>query len=252
MSSPKLQIPSSNALPSPNCQTASEIRFGVNYVGLLDEVSVFPRVLTQAQVQAHYLASGRSATWSTPPGDAYAAQVTGDGPDLYWRLNETSGSTAVDSSTSGQDGTFVTGTSFTSTASPASVPARAVSFNGSSGPFAGTNDLSSLQGPLVSFIERTVGPRDLFGFLTPRNSVKDLVLVARSSETIRVMPPFEPPPESYFLVETPEGIPLQVVPSEGWSSFDVLQGVVQGTVKLLLGSEVLWRRPLGAPPTEPR
>jgi PKD repeat protein len=101
--------------------------------GTIDEVSVFPRVLTQAQVQAHYLASGRSATWSTPPGDAYAAQVTGDGPDLYWRLNETSGSTAVDSSTSGQDGTFVTGTSFTATASPASVPARAVSFNGSSG-----------------------------------------------------------------------------------------------------------------------
>ena len=87
---------------------------------------------------------------------------------------------------------------------------------------------------------------------TRRGPVKDLVLVARPSETIRVMPPFEPPPESYFLVETPEGIPVQVVLSEGWSSFDVLQGVVQGTVKLVVGSEVLWQRPLGAPPTEPR
>ena len=54
VSNPKLQIPSSNALPSPNCQTAGEIRVGVNYVGLLDEVSVFNRALTNGEVQTLY------------------------------------------------------------------------------------------------------------------------------------------------------------------------------------------------------
>ena len=57
-------------------------------------------------------------------------------------------------------------------------------FNSSAGPFAGTNDLSGLQGPLADFIERTVGPRDLFGFLTPRNSVKDLVLGQKTTATV--------------------------------------------------------------------
>ena len=101
--------------------------------GSVDEVAVYPSALSQAQLQSHYLASGRPAAWSTPPTDAYAASVTANSPELYWRLGEANGSTAVDSSTSGHDGTYVTGVTLGAAGSPASGSGTAVTLNGSSG-----------------------------------------------------------------------------------------------------------------------
>jgi len=43
-----------------------------------------------------------------------------------------------------------------------------------------TGDLASVQSPLVTFLDRVLGPQDLFGFLTSRNTAKDLVLGQRS------------------------------------------------------------------------
>ena len=57
-----------------------------------------------ARSTTHYVASGRTAGWSAAaPPDAYGAKVVQDVPDLYWRLNESSG-TVGDASTSGQTG----------------------------------------------------------------------------------------------------------------------------------------------------
>lgn len=53
-------------------------------------------------------------------------------------------------------------------------------FSTSPGPFASTIDLPRIQQPLVDFLKRVLGPQDLFGFLTSRNSVKDLVLGQKS------------------------------------------------------------------------
>jgi VWFA-related protein len=39
-----------------------------------------------------------------------------------------------------------------------------------------TGDLHYIQQPLVSFLDRVLGPQDLYGFLTSRNTAKDLVL----------------------------------------------------------------------------
>ncbi|HEX4567867.1 MAG TPA: VWA domain-containing protein [Vicinamibacterales bacterium] len=41
-------------------------------------------------------------------------------------------------------------------------------------------DFGSIQSPLVNFLDRVLGPQDLFGFLTSRNTAKDLVLGQRS------------------------------------------------------------------------
>src|SRR6185295_18935326 len=41
-------------------------------------------------------------------------------------------------------------------------------------------DIAFIQQPLVNFLDRVLGPRDLFGFLTSRNSAKDLVLARRT------------------------------------------------------------------------
>ena len=55
-----------------------------------------------------------------------------------------------------------------------------LAFSSSPGPFAANNDLPRIEKPLVSFLKRILGPQDLFGFLTSRNSVKDLVLGQKS------------------------------------------------------------------------
>src|SRR5215471_18691256 len=49
--------------------------------------------------------------------------------------------------------------------------------NAHDGPVVPTNgDLVSMQSPLVGFLDRVLGPRDLYAFLTSRNSARDLVL----------------------------------------------------------------------------
>ena len=51
-----------------------------------------------------------------------------------------------------------------------------LAFSTSLGAFTSSNDLDKIQTPLVGFLDRVLGPQDLFGLLTSRNSVKDLVL----------------------------------------------------------------------------
>lgn len=58
-----------------------------------------------------------------------------------------------------------------------------LTFSTSQGPFAAMNDLPHVQQPLVNFLDRILGPHDLYGFLTSRNSVKDLVLAQKSTVT---------------------------------------------------------------------
>ncbi len=53
-------------------------------------------------------------------------------------------------------------------------------FSTSAGAIVPQNDLPHIQQPLVNFLKRVLGPQDLFGFLTSRNSVKDLVLGQKS------------------------------------------------------------------------
>jgi VWFA-related protein len=47
--------------------------------------------------------------------------------------------------------------------------------------FGGKTDLHYIQQPLVQFLDRILGPQDLYGFFTSRNSVKDLVLAQKST-----------------------------------------------------------------------
>ena len=47
--------------------------------------------------------------------------------------------------------------------------------------YSGKTDIWYIQQPLVQFLDRILGPQDLFGFLTSRNSVKDLVLGRKST-----------------------------------------------------------------------
>jgi VWFA-related protein len=54
----------------------------------------------------------------------------------------------------------------------------------SAGAFGPIENLPHIQQPLINFFERIVGPQDLYGFVTTRNSVKDLVLAQKTSVTV--------------------------------------------------------------------
>ena len=64
--------------------------------GSIDEVAIYPTALSGAQIRDHYTKSGRTVAIPAAPTDAYGQAVYNDDPALYWRLNEASGSTAVD------------------------------------------------------------------------------------------------------------------------------------------------------------
>ncbi|HET9648570.1 MAG TPA: LamG-like jellyroll fold domain-containing protein, partial [Microlunatus sp.] len=64
--------------------------------GAIDDVAIYPTVLSAAQVRTHFTNSGRTLPGSTAPADAYGKAVYADEPDLFWRLAETSGTTAAD------------------------------------------------------------------------------------------------------------------------------------------------------------
>ncbi|MCQ9163646.1 PKD domain-containing protein [Arthrobacter sp. STN4] len=71
------------------------------------------------------------------PADAYGAAVYGATPDLYWRLNEPGGTTALDSSASANPGSYSGSTTRGVAGAIAGTQDAAVAFDGSSGMVAG-------------------------------------------------------------------------------------------------------------------
>ncbi|GCE76119.1 PKD domain-containing protein [Cellulomonas biazotea] len=74
--------------------------------GSIDDVALYPAPLTQAQVESHYTASGRTVVKPPVPADAYGKAVYNAGAELFWRLSEGSGSTAADAGQYGVTGTY--------------------------------------------------------------------------------------------------------------------------------------------------
>ncbi|MFE6995690.1 PKD domain-containing protein [Microbacterium sp. NPDC057659] len=77
--------------------------------GYLEDVAVYDSALSPQSIAAHYTASGRTAPVAVSPADAYGAAVFGLHPDLYWRMDETTGSFATDYSGNNQRGRYLNG-----------------------------------------------------------------------------------------------------------------------------------------------
>ncbi|WP_295817683.1 PKD domain-containing protein [uncultured Microbacterium sp.] len=72
--------------------------------GSIDDVAVYPKALSQTDVQSHYTVSGRTGAWGTAGSDAYGTTVSADRPDLYWRLDEATGTALTDAAGGGPVG----------------------------------------------------------------------------------------------------------------------------------------------------
>jgi len=101
--------------------------------GALDEVAIYPSVLTYEQVLAHYTASGRTPDVAPVPADAYGAAVRAAEPDLYWRLDEATGTTAADTSVNESSGTYRSGYTLGAPGALQGVANTAVTFDGTTG-----------------------------------------------------------------------------------------------------------------------
>jgi PKD repeat protein len=77
-----------------------------NFAGTIDDAAIYPTALSLSQVQKHYIDSGRTLNIPQPPTDSYGKAVYADNPDLYWRLDEASGTIAHDTSPNSSDGVY--------------------------------------------------------------------------------------------------------------------------------------------------
>jgi fibronectin type 3 domain-containing protein len=68
------------------------------FAGLIDETAIYPTVLNRRTIGAHAVAAGRAPAVNPRPTDTYGGAVFDDDPELYWRLADSSGTTARDSS----------------------------------------------------------------------------------------------------------------------------------------------------------
>ncbi len=104
------------------------------FAGAIDEAAVYPTALTTTQIRQHYQLSGRTPTGTAAPTDNYGKSVHADSPELYWRLGEASGSTAVDASGNGENGTYSATGVTRNVASPVTgVANTAITTNGTTG-----------------------------------------------------------------------------------------------------------------------
>ena len=108
------------------------------FAGTIDDVAVYPTALARTDVVDHYVASGRAAPPSVVPADAYGASVFNDSPINFWRLDETTGDTAADTSDSGNTGQYVNGVT-KGAAGALGAQGTAATFNGSDGNVSSTN-----------------------------------------------------------------------------------------------------------------
>lgn len=111
--------------------------------GTIDDVAVYNAPLSIQKVNAHLAASGRTSSLPAVPADSYGARVYNDSPDLYWRLNETSGTVAADSSVSVNNGTYSGGVTKNQTGAIAGTTNKAAAFDGVNGLVASSTLLSN-------------------------------------------------------------------------------------------------------------
>ena len=105
---------------------------GGNYFdGVIDEVSLFNTALTSAQIASLYQAGTTGKKMDFVIGKSYNDVVLADSPVGYWRLGESSGTTAKDLSGNGLNGTYQSSPTLASAGLISGDTDKSVTMNGS-------------------------------------------------------------------------------------------------------------------------
>ncbi|MBO1756823.1 PKD domain-containing protein [Allobranchiibius sp. CTAmp26] len=135
------------------------------FAGTIGDVAIYPTALSLAQVQTHFTDGGGTLTGPSAPTDAYGKAVYNSNPDLFWRLDDTSGSTAADASRNGETGAYSGGTTL---GQPGALGAQgtAVTFNGTDGTIGSADPVSgpSVYSEELWFNTTTTSGGKLIGF----------------------------------------------------------------------------------------
>ncbi|HEX8510950.1 MAG TPA: PKD domain-containing protein [Propionibacteriaceae bacterium] len=111
--------------------------------GTIDEVAIYPTALSPAQLRNHYTKSGRTVAGPVAPADNYGKAVSADDPTFFWRLNETSGGTAQDTTSNAENGVFAGGLTYGTTSNVSGASGTAVTFNGSDATIGSTTPVAA-------------------------------------------------------------------------------------------------------------
>ncbi|WP_372966766.1 PKD domain-containing protein [Microbacterium sp.] len=76
--------------------------------GRIADVAVYSTAISRNDVDAHWVASGRTSALPAAPADAYGKAVYDLDPTLFWRLNETTGTVAADAGRDASTGGYKT------------------------------------------------------------------------------------------------------------------------------------------------
>ena len=114
------------------------------FAGSIDEVAIYPNALTLPQIQQQYTDAGGSVSVPVPPKDSYGKAVYADNPDMYWRLDETAGPTANDTSPNGAVGLYSgSGVTYQTPSAVTGVNGTGITVDGQSGNVASATQYSN-------------------------------------------------------------------------------------------------------------
>jgi len=137
-----------------------------NFAGAIDEVAIYPTVLSRQTIDAQWVASGRTSTIPASPGDTYGAAIYNDNPLLFWRLGETSGTTATDSGQNGdQTGIYQNGVTLGAAGGVKGSTDKAATFDGNNDFVVSNNSYSNPKNySLEAWFKTTSAQGKIIGF----------------------------------------------------------------------------------------
>ena len=148
---------------------------GNYFTGRIDEVAIYGRALTAAEVQGHYTVGSCPA--APAPSDAYGKAVLAGGPLGYWRLDDASPAACVlDASGHNLDGLAGGGVTANQPGALGNNPDAALGFNGTTG-YVSLGDPTVLQPQQVSveaWVNTTSTPGSLNTIVRKRGYGYDL------------------------------------------------------------------------------
>lgn len=196
--------------------------FNTGLRGSVDDIAIYPTALSQQQIAAHIRASGRTVNVPTVPSDDYGAEVYNADPLLFWRLDETTGTTAKDAFIGGYHGNYAgspqLGTS-------AIVQGHAVGFDGVNDTVVSTDSLtipgsfshelwfsstSTTGGRLIGFGNSATGNSTRFDRAVSLNQQGQLSFTAGETELITAASYNDGQPHHVVATQGPLGMTLYV------------------------------------------